>query len=404
MFLDLDDFKTVNDSLDHAVGDKLLNATARRVEETLRAQDTAARLGGDEFAILLEDVTSDSAALAIADRVLDALAPPVSIDGHQLTIAASIGVACPAHSATAEEVLRNAEVAMYAAKQRGKGRVAGFEAAMHEQVVQRLELTGELGTALENDELVLVYQPVVELLGSSLIGFEALLRWVHPERGRLAPDRFIELAESTGLIVPIGHWVLRTACTQLVEWEANHPSAQALEMSVNVSMRQIADPEFPGHVRDALAESGIDPAQLTLEITERLLVDDSHVVLRQLEELKDLGVRLAVDDFGTGYSALSYLQSFPIDVLKIDRSFVSGMDRDTEKGCLLRGIIDMGHGLGLQIVTEGIEQPGQAALLRDFGSDFGQGYLFSRPLDAGAVTEYLADRDHVAVAELAAGA
>jgi diguanylate cyclase (GGDEF)-like protein/PAS domain S-box-containing protein len=387
LFLDLDDFKTVNDSLGHAAGDELLRTVAGRLEGALRSQDTAARLGGDEFAALLEDVSGEAEALEVAERVRRALEPAATIGTRELIPSASIGVACPAPDAGAEEVLRNADLAMYAAKDRGKAQVAGFEDAMHARVSERLELSAQLAKALEQDELALVYQPVVDLDSGTMTGVEALLRWDHPTRGRLAPDRFIALAESTGAIVPIGRWVLRTACAQLSRWDV----AGALTMSVNVSTRQLADPEFPAHVREALAATGVAPRRLTLEITEHLLVEDSEHIHGQLAELKRIGVELAVDDFGTGYSALSYMRTFPIDTLKIDRSFTSGIDQDAEKAGIVRAIVEMGHQLRLKIVTEGIEQPAEAALLRDFRSDYGQGYLFSRPVEAAAIEELLAD-------------
>ena len=390
MFVDLDDFKTVNDSLGHAAGDELLRTIAGRLERALRAQDTAARLGGDEFAALLEDVADEGEAIEVAERVRRALEPAATIGTRELVRSASIGVACPAADATAEEVLRNADLAMYAAKDRGKAQVAGFEDAMHERVSETLELGAQLAKALEHGELALVYQPIVGLDSATITGVEALLRWDHPTRGRLAPDRFIALAESTGAIVPIGCWVLRTACAQLRRWDAPHAGSDHMTMSVNVSTRQLADPEFPAHVREALAATGIAPQRLTLEITEHLLVKDSKHMHRQLGELKRIGVELAVDDFGTGYSALSYMRTFPIDTLKIDRSFTSGIDQDSEKAAIVRAIVDMGHELRLKIVTEGIERPGEAALLRDFRSDYGQGYLFSRPVDAATIGDLLA--------------
>jgi diguanylate cyclase (GGDEF)-like protein/PAS domain S-box-containing protein len=390
IFVDLDDFKTVNDSLGHAAGDELLRMIAGRLEGALRTQDTAARLGGDEFAALLEDVSGEAEALEVAERVRRALEPAATIGTRELIPSASIGVACPAADAGAEEVLRNADLAMYAAKDRGKAQVAGFEDAMHARVSERLELSAQLAKALEQDELALVYQPVVDLDSTTMTGVEALLRWDHPTRGRLAPDRFIPLAESTGAIVPIGRWVLGTACAQLRRWDEMHTGRDALTMSVNVSTRQLADPEFPAHVREALAATGVAPQRLTLEITEHLLVEDSEYIHRQLGDLKRIGVQLAVDDFGTGYSALSYMRSFPIDTLKIDRSFTSGIDQDAEKAGIVRAIVEMGHQLRLKIVTEGIEQPAEAALLRDFRSDYGQGYLFSRPVEAAAIEELLA--------------
>jgi diguanylate cyclase (GGDEF)-like protein len=390
MFVDLDDFKTVNDGLGHAAGDELLQAIGQRLQETLRAQDTAARLGGDEFAVLLEDLVDEAEAITIAERVRQALKPPLSIAGHLFAPSASIGVACPGSQDTAEELLRNADVAMYAAKDRGKAQVAGFEDAMRLQVVERVELTAELGTALARDELVLDYQPLIALRDGTIAGFEALIRWEHPTRGRLAPDRFIGLAESTGLIVPIGAWVVHTACAQLRRWQDEHPSVENLKIGVNISAHQLTDGMLPAAVRAALHDAGIAPHQLTLEITEGLLVEDGERIQRQLRELKQIGVRLAVDDFGTGYSALSYLRSFPLDVLKIDRSFVAGIDHDPDRARLVRDIVEMAHNLGLTVVTEGIEEAGEAALVAELQSDYGQGYWFSRPVDPAAVGRLLA--------------
>jgi diguanylate cyclase (GGDEF)-like protein/PAS domain S-box-containing protein len=389
MFVDLDDFKTVNDGLGHAAGDELLQVTARRLQDALRSQDTAARLGGDEFAVLLEDLVDEAEAFAIAERVRRALEPALTVAGQRVVPSASIGVACPGPQDTAEELLRNADVAMYAAKERGKAQVAGFEEAMRVQVVERLELTAELGAALGRDELVLDYQPLIALEGGAIAGFEALIRWEHPTRGRLGPDRFVALAESTGLIVGIGAWVVRTACAQLRRWQDAHPWAQDLEVSVNISAHQLADGDLPAVVRAALLDAGIAPHQLTLEITEGLLVEDGERIQRQLRELKQIGVGLAVDDFGTGYSALSYLRSFPLDVLKIDRSFVAGIDRDPDRARLVRDIVEMAHNLGLRVVTEGIEEAGEAALVRDLRSDYGQGYWFSRPVDPVGIDRML---------------
>jgi EAL domain-containing protein (putative c-di-GMP-specific phosphodiesterase class I) len=245
---------------------------------------------------------------------------------------------------------------------------------------------------MQRDELALEYQPLIELSGGSIAGFEALIRWRHPTRGLLAPDRFIGLAESTGLIVPIGAWVIRSACAQLRRWQDDHPSAEALKIGVNISARQLGDGELPAVVRGALAAAGIAPHQLTLEITEGLLVEDGDKIQLQLRELKEIGVRLAVDDFGTGYSALSYLRSFPLDVLKIDRSFVAGIDHDPDRAHLVRDIVEMAHNLGLMVVTEGIEEPGEAALVRDLQSDYAQGFWYSRPVDPVTADELLAGR------------
>ena len=390
IFVDLDDFKTVNDSLGHAVGDELLRATAQRLATCLRAQDTAARLGGDEFAILLEDLSGPEEAWHIAERLRRTLEPPLILEGRQIASSASLGLECPGPDATPADVLGNADLAMYAAKDAGKGRVARFEPVMRAQLVERLELGGELGLAAERDQLLLEYQPLVELDTGRITGVEALIRWQHPVRGRLLPDRFIPLAESSGHIVAIGRWVLQTACTQLRRWQDHEGGGADVHMSVNVSTHQLADPEFPRDVRAAIDAAGIDASRLTLEITEHLLLDDGDLMQQRLRALKELGVRLAVDDFGTGYSALSYLQKFPVDVLKIDRSFVAGIDRDPERARLVRSIVEMGHNLHLAVVSEGIEEVGEAALMREFRSQYGQGYLFSKPVDAATLDGLLA--------------
>jgi diguanylate cyclase (GGDEF)-like protein len=387
--MDLDDFKTVNDGLGHMIGDELLRTTARRLEAALRSQDTAARLGGDEFAIVLEDLASEPEALQIAERVRRALELPVALAGREVTISMSIGVTCAAPGDDVDELLRNADVAMYAAKKQGKARIAAFTPAMHHDALEHLELSGELTTVLARDELVLEYQPLVALERGTIVGFEALLRWEHPSRGRLGPDRFISLAESNGQIVPVGAWVVRTACAQLRSWLDRHPALGHLGVSVNVSARQVSDGSLPSHVRSALQAARIAPEQLTLEISEAMLVKDDERMQHELRKLKDIGIRLAVDDFGTGYSALSYLRLFPIDVLKVDRSFVAGIDEDPEKASLVRGIIEMAHNLGLAVITEGIESPAEAALARELQSDYGQGYWFARPGDPAAIDRLL---------------
>ncbi|UUY06165.1 bifunctional diguanylate cyclase/phosphodiesterase [Svornostia abyssi] len=389
LFLDLDDFKTINDSLGHVTGDAVLREVAERVGRCLRAADTAARLGGDEFAVLLEHVGDEEEALMVAERLLQELHPPVLVDGRELSVAGSVGVAFGHEGATVDELLRNADAAMYAAKAKGKQTVEVFRDAMHRAALERLELTGELQHAIGDEQFELHFQPIVELQAGNIVGCEALVRWGHPRRGRLAPDEFIPVAEDTGLIVPLGAWILRTACMQMVRWQAAGIADDMRSMSVNVSTRQLRDPGFPAEVRSALAASGLDPACLTLEITESLLVDDRMLILQQLSQLKALGLRLAVDDFGTGYSVLSYLQQFPIDILKIDKSFVAGMEIAPDRAKLVRGIVELGESLNLQIVAEGIERAEQAAQLRAMRGPLGQGFLYSRPLEPDAMTALL---------------
>jgi diguanylate cyclase (GGDEF)-like protein/PAS domain S-box-containing protein len=382
LFLDLDDFKTINDSLGHAVGDELLRAAARRIAAEIRVTDTAARLGGDEFAVLLEVMDDESDADAIAQRLLEALRAPVEIDGRELRVSASIGLARSDGATGVDDLLRNADTAMYAAKDAGKGTAQTFEAGMHQRVLDRLELTGELQRGIEREQFELDYQPIVELDTGHIVGAEALVRWAHPDRGRLAPGHFIALAEETGMIVALGAWILRTACGQAAAWHRELPE-RSVYMTVNVSTRQLHDPEFPAVVADALAQSGLPGTKLVLEITESLLPEDGREMVAHLTALKRLGVRVAVDDFGSGYSALSRLQAYPVDILKIDRSFIDGLARDPSKGQLVQGIVNLGQSLHLEIVAEGIEEREQADQLRQMRSPLGQGFLFSRPIDPG---------------------
>ncbi|MBJ7330223.1 MAG: GGDEF domain-containing protein [Solirubrobacteraceae bacterium] len=389
LFLDLDDFKTINDSLGHVSGDEVLREVAERVGRCLRSADTAARLGGDEFAILLEHVHDEAEALMVAERLLSELGPPIVVDGRELSVAGSVGVAFAHEDATVDELLRNADAAMYAAKANGKNTVEVFREVMHQAALERLELTGELQRGLTDTEFELDFQPIVELQEGRIVGCETLVRWAHPRRGRLAPDEFIGVAEETGMIVPLGAWILREACVQMRRWQLADLTGDLSFISVNVSTRQLRDPEFPAEVRAALTTSGLDPACLTLEITESLLVDDRVLILQQLSQLKALGLRLAVDDFGTGYSVLSYLQQFPIDVLKIDKSFVAGIEIAPDRAKLVRGIVELGESLNLEIVAEGIERPDQAAQLRAMHGPLGQGFLYSRPLGGQAMTDLL---------------
>jgi diguanylate cyclase (GGDEF)-like protein/PAS domain S-box-containing protein len=391
LFLDLDDFKTINDSLGHARGDQLLRAVATRLRGILRPSDTAARLGGDEFALLIEsaDGEDERDALAIARRVLDAVARPVSIAGRELRVTASLGVAAWSGAGGVEDLLRNADTAMYAAKADGKASIRMFEPDMHRRVLERLEFTGELREALESEQLELDYQPIVELESGGVAGVEALVRWRHPTRARVSPNQFIGLAEETGLIVPLGLWVLETACEQVSSWHCAFPG-QRLQLSVNVSIRQLQEPDFVDAVAAVLERTGLPPESLALEITEILLPDERDDVVRQLTELKALGVRIAVDDFGTGYSPLSQLRNLPIDILKIDRSFVDGIEQDRGKEQLLRGIVNLGDSLLLDVVAEGIEEPAQAQRLRDMHLPLVQGFLFHRPQPAAGITQLLA--------------
>jgi diguanylate cyclase (GGDEF)-like protein/PAS domain S-box-containing protein len=388
MFIDLDDFKTVNDSLGHAAGDAVLHEVGRRLKMAVRPTDTVARFGGDEFAVLLDGVQGSADAADAAARILRALDLPIDVDGKDVFPRASVGICLVGEETTtpeASELLRNADVAMYMAKRDSKGSYRVFEPTMHERVVERLELRSDLQHALALDQLELHYQPVVRLNGRKILGVEALLRWNHPQRGLIPPVQFIPVAEETGLIVPMGRWVLETACREAVQLQQRFPRSEPLTISVNLSVRQLQSESLLGDVRHALQVSGLDPTSLVLEITESLMLADTDYAMSQLNALKDLRIRLAMDDFGTGYSSLSYLSRFPVDILKMDRSFVGSDDN----GALTSAIIALGASLSLDVVAEGIELPEQASSLEALGCDFGQGFLFARPMPSAALTEFL---------------
>ena len=402
LFVDVDDFKTVNDSLGHGAGDVLLRAVGERVKTSLRASDTPARLGGDEFAVLLEDVADAHGALQTAERLLAALEPPFEVAGRQLAITASIGIA-PAWSGdeTMHDLMRNADLAMYEAKRQGGGRCRLFEEAMHAVVLTRLELAGELQEAVEQEQFELHFQPIVSLDSSAVLGAEALVRWRHPERGLLPPGEFLPLAEESGLIVPLGRWVLEDACRTLRGWQEEIPGLPVY-LTVNVSMRQLHEPAIVDHVREALAGSDLAPDRLVLEITESFLADETEAPRLRLQRIRALGVRLAVDDFGTGYSALGYLQRFPIDMLKIDRSFVAHARPGSPSRNLVRSIVQLGRSLHLEPVAEGVEDAEQAAELRAMGVRVGQGFHFARPLPPDDFAALLAGPTHTRAALLRA--
>ncbi len=392
LFLDLDNFKTINDTLGHDAGDTVLTAVAARLRESLRADDTAARFGGDEFAILLEDATGYDDPAAVAERLIAAVRAPIAVAGREVTTNVSVGIAARPADATGatgaegrdregvDDLLRDADAAMYTAKAAGKGRHAAFDPAAHATLLARLELEADLRRALDRAEFTLHYQPIIDLETGALVGMEALVRWIHPERGLIPPDAFIPLAEETGLIVPLGRWVLRAACRQACEWRRRYPTEPPRRIAVNLSGLHLQHEGVVADVAAALEETGIDPACVTLEITESVMMRDTELTIARLGALKALGVSLAVDDFGTGYSSLSYLQQFPIDVLKIDRSFVSGSGQGVTNSALARAVVSLGGALGVPTVAEGVEEAGQAAQLRALGCEQGQGYYFSRPV------------------------
>src|SRR4051794_18144004 len=381
VFVDLDNFKVINDSLGHEAGDRLLTVVAERLRRVLRPDDLIARFGGDEFAVLLAGPSAggEAAARRVAERLAGALRAPVELDGHHRYVTASFGVRSATSGATdPEELLRDADAAMYRAKELGKARCEVFDASMHERAVERLDLEGGLRRAIERDELRVLYQPQVEMATGQIVGAEALVRWQHPERGLVVPPVFIPIAEQTGLIVPIGAWVLRESCRQAAMWART--TGRRLTVSVNVSPRQLADDDFPRTVSDVLAETGLAPDLLCLEITESAVMADPDAASEALAVLKSLGVRLAIDDFGTGYSSLGQLKALlPVDTIKIDKSFVDGITVAGEDRAIIDAVLRLASGLGLAAVAEGVETVDQVRELLALGCDLSQGYHFARP-------------------------
>jgi diguanylate cyclase (GGDEF)-like protein len=390
LFVDLDDFKTVNDSLGHAAGDELLRLVAGRIDEILRPGDTVARLGGDEFAVLLEQVGGPEEAEAVALRLLEALRAPATLAGRRLEVRASVGIATSQAGTAPGDLLRDADAAMYEAKARRDGGWSRFDPALHAQALSRLELSAELPAAIERGELELHYQPIVGLAGEPAGGVEALVRWRHPARGLLGPGEFIELAERTGAIVPLGRWVLEQACRDVGRWQ-RESGAESLYVSVNVSQAQLDDDAFVTHVRGALAAAGVQGSALMVEVTESVFARDADGAAQRLRELRALGVRTAIDDFGTGHSALSALRRLPVDVLKIDRSFIEEIASRPASRTLLAGIVQLGRSLGLEIIAEGVERPDQARELAALGAMSAQGFLYARPMPAadGQLAPYI---------------
>ncbi len=408
-FLDIDRFKVINDSLGHVAGDELLTGIARRLEQSLRCTDTVARfngdctlarLGGDEFTVLLNGLCHAADARAVAERLVAAVAKPFELQGRHVVVSVSIGIVMgDARYQRAEDMVRDADTAMYRAKDLGKARCEIFDTSMLAAAEERLLIESDLRRAVERQELRLHYQPIVTLSGQRLCGFEALLRWQHPSRGLIAPNGFIPIAEETGLIVPIGHWALQEACRQMRVWDSEFPECANLVVNVNLSARQCLHPDLVSDVARVLAETGLAPARLKLEITESLVLEKSDAVLEILRALRGLGVQLGLDDFGMGYSALSYLQRLPVQSLKIDRSFVNDI-QNTGNVEIVRAILSLASGLAMDVTAEGVETADQAARLQDLSCEFGQGYYFDRPLTSDRAREVLQKHHRSAAAHV----
>ncbi len=390
LFLDLDRFKLINDGLGHRTGDELLIAAAGRLSESLNSRDTVARLGGDEFIILLEDIHDITHANQVAERIHQQLKSPFYLNGHEVFTSTSIGVVLSTMDCQQpEEWLAAADVAMYRAKARGKGFSEVFDASMQADVMAELKLEEDIRQGIDREEFELYYQPIVLTAANELAGFEALVRWNHPERGFVSPGQFIPLAEETGLIVPLGWWILRTACSQLYQWHQTFPDQASLKVSVNLSGKQFVQTDLVEKIAAILAETGLNPLTLKLEITEGVVMEDAEMAIKMLQDIKKLGITLSIDDFGTGYSSLSYLHQFPVDTLKVDRSFVNGVESDREKLEIARTIIQLAHSLAMDAIAEGVETFEQVEVLKQLECEYIQGYFFSQPVNVKSVSEIL---------------
>jgi diguanylate cyclase (GGDEF)-like protein len=397
LFLDFDRFKVINDSLGHAEGDNLLKQIARRLELSLRTGDLLARLGGDEFTILLNELEDTEDAVQVAERIKNDLNIPFMLGEQEVFMSASIGIAvsCGGHN-RAEDMLRDADIAMYRAKSKGKAQHQVFDQTMHKYAINKLQLETEMHHALQRGEFCLYYQPIINLEMSNLKGFEALIRWNHPERGVIPPNEFILAAEENGLIIPLGRWILYESCRKLREWQINNPWASSLSVSVNLSTKQFMQSDLYEQVAAALISTQLDPRCLKLEITESQVMENSDKAVSMMNRLREMGVELSLDDFGTGYSSLSYLHRLPIDYIKIDRSFVNRMVESKENGEIVYTIIKLAQNLKMKVIAEGIETPDQLAQLHLLNCEYGQGYFFSRPLEARKTGTFINDSfDHL---------
>lgn len=390
LLLDVDRFKNINESLGHAAGDQLLVAFAQRLESVLAPTDTVARLGGDEFAILIDEIKSSEDAVRVADKILSSLRKPFLVSGHEVFVTASIGVlSSEAGYDNGEHILRDADTAMYRAKAAGKARSVVFDKSMYSEAYAQLTLENDLRRAIDNQELLVYYQPIVALSTGKVKGFEALIRWQHPKRGMIMPMEFIPLANETGLIIPIGLWVLKEACGQARAWNSQFQFQPPLSISVNLVARQFSQPELIDQIQSTLRQTGAEPSCIKLEITENTLMDNAEHVSAIIDDLRSNNIQLYIDDFGTGYSSLSYLQKYPIDTLKIDRSFIVRLDKSNEDTEIVRTIVNLAHNLGIDVIAEGVETSEQAAHLAEMGCEYGQGYYFSRPVSAESATAFL---------------
>lgn len=392
LFLDLNRFKTINDSLGHSMGDRLIKNVAKRLSALIRDEDMVARFSGDKFGVILTDLLNRDEATSFADRLAKRLSEPYTLDGRQVFSSAKIGIAYGnSKYPEAEDILRDADIAMYYSKDNSESYVI-FDQKMHIRAVTRLQLETDLRFAIERNEFELYYQPIVDLKEASLSGFEALVRWNHPQRGLVPPNEFIPISESTGLIIPMTVQILHSACRQVVAWKQKLPIGTPLSVAVNLSGKHFAHPELVDQINTVISETGIDPSSLKLELTESAVMENAETAILMLKQIKETGVQISIDDFGTGYSSLSYLHRFPIDLLKVDRSFVSAMEENTENGEIVRTVIALASALNLKVVAEGIESVHQFHQLRVLGCQYGQGYLFSKPLPAQDIERLIADR------------
>jgi diguanylate cyclase (GGDEF)-like protein len=380
LFLDLDQFKVVNDSLGHVAGDELLAAVAPRIEQALRPGDTVARFGGDEFAVLAEDVGNERGATRVADGIAEALARPFILREREHFVSASIGIAIGGGSEEPESLIRDADSALYRAKERGRGRYEIFDEVMRSRVIEHMQIENDLRRAIQQEELELHYQPVVKLRDGSIVAMEALLRWNHPERGLVGPPAFIPVAEESRLIVPIGRWVIEQGCRQAAAWQRFHPDSAPVSVAVNLSARQLADPDLLSHIEGCVRTNGIDPSCLWVELTETALLDETTFVERTLESLKGLGVRLVLDDFGVGFSSLGYLKRLPLSMIKLDRTFVENLTDGSHDAAIVRAVSEMADTIGIGVIAEGIETEDQLRMTTTLGCGFAQGFHFSGPV------------------------